>query len=155
MIYYTESIDVIKVNHLEGFFQGWPNPPTTDTHLRLLGSSNEIVLAVDDETENVVGFITAVTDNVLGAYISFLEVLPSYQRVGIGTELMRRMLRKLSGLYTVGLLCDPEATPFYTRLAMTPTNGMMVLNHTRQSGEQQQIALRLETRQSRTIVHRQ
>ena len=77
------------------------------------------MLAVDDETENVVGFITAVTDNVLSAYISFLEVLPSYQRVGIGTELMRRMLRKLSGLYTVGLLCDPEVTPLYTRLAMT------------------------------------
>ena len=136
MIIYTDSIEGISTENLHGFFVGWPNPPSPETHLKLLAKSDHAVLAVDDETGNVVGFITAISDSVLSAYIPLLEVLPAYQERGIGQELVRQMLEKLSGLYMVDLICDPELQPFYARFGMKPAFGMMLRNYERQSSEQ-------------------
>ena len=135
MITYTDSLEDISASELQGFFVGWPNPPTPDTHLKLLRSSYEVELAIDEQTSQVVGFITAISDGVLSAYIPFLEVLPSHQGQGIGQELTRRMLEKLSGIYMVDLLCDAELQDFYARLGMQPARGMMLRNYDRQSGQ--------------------
>ena len=104
MISYTDDLEVIVADQLRGFFVDWPNPPTPDTHLRLLRGSGAVELAVDDATGRVVGFVTAVTDGVLSAYIPLLEVLPEYQGRGIGSELVRRLLSRLEHLYMVDLL---------------------------------------------------
>ena len=133
MISFTDSVDGITPDRLDGFFVGWPNPPSPETHLKLLTNSDHLVLAVDDETGSVVGFVTAISDGVLAASIPLLEVLPAYQGQGIGTELMRRMLEKLSGLYAIDLMCDPDLQSFYTRLGMLPHCGMITRHYTRQS----------------------
>lgn len=136
MIVYTEALDGVTADALRGgFFVGWPDPPSAEMHLRLLHQSDHVVLAVDDEIDSVVGFVTAISDGVLCAYIPLLEVVPTYQGRGIGTELMRRMLVTLRRLYAVDLLCDPEVQPFYARLGMRPATGMMIRNYDRQSGE--------------------
>jgi len=134
MISYADSVEGIDSDQLHGFFVGWPNPPSPQTHLKLLASSDKIVLAVDDETGNVVGFITAISDGLLSAYIPFLEVLPAYRGRRIGQELTRRMLDNLTRLYMVDLLCDPELQPFYARLGMKAASGMMLRKYERQSG---------------------
>src|SRR5439155_430666 len=113
-----QSPDGVAAESLRGFFVGWPNAPSPETHRRLLERSDHFVLAVDGETGNVVGFITAITDGVLSAYIPHLEVLPAYQRRRIGTELTRRMLATLEGFYGIDLLCDPDVESFYVRLGM-------------------------------------
>ena len=87
MISYTDTVAGITPDRLQGFFVGWPNPPSPETHLEILQGSSNFVLAIDDETGNVVGFVSAVSDGVLSAYIPLLEVLPSYQNRGIGTAL--------------------------------------------------------------------
>jgi ribosomal protein S18 acetylase RimI-like enzyme len=119
---------------LQGFFVGWPDPPSSAAHLKLLRSSYQVVLAVDDETDHVVGFITAIGDGILSAHITLLEVLPAYQGQGIGRELMRRMLDSLGNLYAVDLLCDPEMQPFYARFGMRSASAMMIRNYDLQSG---------------------
>jgi len=134
MIWYAEDLNGITADKLQGFFVGWPNPPSPETHLTLLGHSDEIVLAIDDESGRVVGFITAHTDRILTAYIPLLEVLPPYQGQGIGSELVRRMLAKLNHLYAIDLMCDLEVQPFYERLGMRPAAGMMIRNYDQQSG---------------------
>jgi len=96
---YTDRIERIEPNHLRGFFVGWPNPPAPDDHLRILRGSDHVVLAIDEETDAVVGFVTAISDGVSCAYIPHLEVLPAYQGQGIGSELMRRILDRLRDLY--------------------------------------------------------
>lgn len=135
VVRYTDSLESIVARNLRGFFVEWLNPPSPETHLELLRSSDEIVLAIDEKSGHVVGFITAITDKVLSAYIPFLEVLPAYQSRGIGQELTSRMLEKLRGLYANDLLCDRELQPFYERLGMKAGHGMMVRNYERQSGE--------------------
>lgn len=134
MITYDETAEDLSIWQLSGFFVGWPHPPTPETHLRLLEGSDEVVLALDDATGQVVGFITANTDGVLSAYIPLLEVLPAYQRQGIGSELVRRMLAKLDHLYMVDLLCDPEAQPFYERFGLRPGTGMLRRSYQHQAG---------------------
>lgn len=132
MIRYTDSLEGITANQLEGFFVGWPNPPSPDTHLRILRGSYAVLLALDGE--RVVGFVNAISDGVHAAYIPNLEVLPEYKGQSIGTELMRRMIEKLRHLYAIDLCCDADVQPFYDRLGMIRTQGMVVRNFDRQSG---------------------
>lgn len=132
-IAYTDSLDGITPDMLDGFFVGWPNPPSPQTHVRLLESSYAAVLAISDE--RVVGFITAISDGVLCAYIPLLEVLPERQGQGIGSELVRQMLDKLGNLYMADLLCDDDVAPFYERIGgMTRASGFIARNYSAQSG---------------------
>jgi len=136
MIRYTDTIEGLASANLAGFFVGWPNPPTPETHLEILRGSGEIVLAVDDETGNVVGFINAVTDGVLASYVPLLEVLPAHRGRGIGRELVRRMLAKLDGLYMIDLACDRELVPFYPPFGLKSAHAMVIRNYARQSGRE-------------------
>ena len=70
-----------------GFFDGWPNPPSRANFYRILQNSTYVWLAVDKDSNKVVGFINAISDKVLTAYIPLLEVIPEYQKQGIGSEL--------------------------------------------------------------------
>ena len=99
MIKYIASPEGILPENLQGFFIGWPNPPSTSKHLEILQKADYVILAVSTDTNNVVGFINAIADKVLTAYIPLLEVLPEYHGKGIGEELVSRMLSKLQDYY--------------------------------------------------------
>ena len=125
---YSDLLEGIEPSQLEGFFVGWPNPPSPERHLELLRGSAAVVLARDGE--QVVGFVNAVSDGVLSAYIPLLEVLPTYQGRGIGSELVRRLVARLASLYMVDLCCDAELEPFYRRLGFqTLDRGMGIRNY--------------------------
>jgi|SRR5690625_3943195 len=134
LVIYTNSLDTISADMLNGFFVNWPDPPDSATHLKLLENSSKVVMALDDEANQVVGFITAISDNVLSAYIPFLEVLPEYQGKGIGKELVSRMLKELENMYMVDLCCDDDLVPFYEAFHMMSSNGMIIRNYDMQSG---------------------
>ncbi len=124
MVHYRDTAEGIQPDQLRGFFHGWPNPPTLETHLRILDGSDTIVLAMaDTPARRVVGFATAITDGVVAAYIPLLEVLPEYRGRGIGRELIRRLLTRLDHLYMIDVTCDPGVLPFYTSIGMTPSTG--------------------------------
>jgi GNAT superfamily N-acetyltransferase len=125
-IRYTTSTEGIRPSELRGFFVGWPDPPSPETHRRLLAGSDEVVLAIDDEAGRVVGFITALSDRVLSAYVPLLEVLPEYQKEGIAKELMERMLAKLGDLYMVDVVTDKELEEFYERFGFKRTTAMSI-----------------------------
>ncbi|ASN07464.1 GNAT family N-acetyltransferase [Virgibacillus necropolis] len=128
---YKVTLDGISSDMLKGFFVGWPNPPT---HLKLLKKSSKLVNAIDDKTNQIVRFITAVSDGVLSAYIPFLEVLPEYKNKGIGKELVNRMLKELDDIYMIDLCCDDDLVPYYEKFGMLNSNGMLSRNYKMQSG---------------------
>ncbi|MBD3236593.1 MAG: GNAT family N-acetyltransferase [Candidatus Eisenbacteria bacterium] len=134
MIEYRSTVEGITPEQLAGFFEGWPMPPTPETHRRILAASDRVELAVDAASGVVVGFVTAISDGILSAYIPLLEVRRDYRRRGIGRELMRRILARLGDLYMVDLICDAERRPFYRALGMRDAAGMMIRNWDRQSG---------------------
>ncbi|MBI2005072.1 GNAT family N-acetyltransferase [Patescibacteria group bacterium] len=131
---FISSLENVKENDLQGFFVGWQNPPTPARHLELLRDSDYVLLALDPQSKKVVGFATAITDKHLAAYIPFLEVLPEYQKRGIGKELVTRMLLVLKEFYMIDLLCDTELQVFYEDLGMKKAAGMMQRNYTKQNG---------------------
>jgi ribosomal protein S18 acetylase RimI-like enzyme len=135
MITFIKTLDNISPDQLYGFFEGWPNPPTKETHFRLLQNSDALILALDESSNKVVGFITAITDHVLVAYIPFIEVLGEYQGQGIGEELARQMLDQLKDFYMIDLQCDEHLQEFYRKQGMRSAIGMMVRNYEKQSGE--------------------
>ena len=128
---YTTSLEGITADDLRGgFWVGWPDPPSPETHLAMLQGSEAVVLAVDDDASavggtRVVGFVNAVGDGVLAAYLPCLEVLPAWQGQGIGSELVRRILAELEPRYMVDLVCDEDVVPFYQRLGLTPYRAMI------------------------------
>ncbi len=93
--------------------------------MKILEGSDLVVLALSKNCR-VVGFITAITDGVSCAHIPYLEVVPHWQRKGIGTELMRRMMAKLNAMYAVDLICDEDVQGFYERLGFKAGRAMII-----------------------------
>jgi ribosomal protein S18 acetylase RimI-like enzyme len=128
VITYIDSAEAIHADQLGGFFVGWPTKPTPQRHVDLLHGSYAVELALDGDM--VVGFVTAVSDGVLSAFIPLLEVLPDYRHQGIGTELMRRLLAQLDRFYMVDLCCDADLEPFYRSLGFSVLDrGMGIRRH--------------------------
>lgn len=134
-IFYSTRPERVSARDLRGgFFEGWPESPSPEKHLEVLRASDHVVLAIEEQSGLVVGFVSAISDGLLSAHIPLLEVLPEYRRMGVGRELMQRMLGELDELYIVDLLCDEELRPFYERLGMQRAAGMMLRRYGRQSG---------------------
>ena len=131
MISYVDSIAGLTADNLDGFFVGWPVMPSPETLLKILAGSDLVWLAVDDDSGRLVGYITAITDGVVSAYIPLLEALPEYRSLGIGSELVRRMLSKLESLYMIDVTCDAELAQFYSRFGFNRTVAMAMRDRSR------------------------
>jgi ribosomal protein S18 acetylase RimI-like enzyme len=124
MVFYSESLHGITPSKLRGFHADWANPPSSEKLFRMMRGSHSVVLAIDDKTEKVIGYVAALSDGHLFAFVSSIEVLPAYRGQGIGTELMRRMLARYTNMYGVDLLCDESLRPFYEKFQMQALTGM-------------------------------
>ena len=122
MITYTCDIDKISVQNLQGFFVGWSKPLTPEQHYNHLSKCAYFVAALDED--RMVGFISALSDRLGCAFIPLLEVLPDYQKQGIGTELVQRMLEILKDISVIDLMCDENVQGFYERFGMKKLSGM-------------------------------
>ena len=127
MIDYTSDLAALSPADLQGFFVGWPSPPTPQAFLEILRNSSHVVLAKDGAL--VVGFVNAVSDGRLSAYIPLLEVLPEHHGQGIGQELVRRIREQLHDVYMVDVMCDEDLVPFYEKAGMSRATGMVMRNY--------------------------
>ena len=127
---YSSDAESVTVDNLRGgFFEGWATPWTPERHLRHLRAAEAVELALDPATGDAIGFVTAIGDRGDMASVPLLEVLPAWRERGIGHELMRRLLARLSDRYAVDLACDEELVPFYEALGGTPARAMLWRNH--------------------------
>lgn len=126
-VHYSNSVEGVRPDALlGGFFEGWTAPPAPTEHLQLLENSTHRVLAISGT--QVVGFVSALSDGVLAAYIPLLEVLPSYRGRGIGRELVRRLLYEVGPLYMIDVICDEAVLPFYESLGFMKAGGGVIRN---------------------------
>ena len=118
---------------LTGFFEGWPQPPSPETLHRLLAGSQARVLARTQDGQ-VIGFVNALSDGVLSAYIPLLEVRREWRGQGVASRLIERLFAELGDLYMLDTACDDDLVPFYERFGMRRGNAMIRRNYARQSG---------------------
>lgn len=121
MIEYRSQIDGLTAADFDGFCVGWPRPLTGLELFQVLDAAYAVEVALRNGA--VVGFINAISDGVLSAFIPLLEVRPEYQGQNIGLSLTNRMLDRLSNLYSVDLVCDPDIAPFYDKVGMLQVVG--------------------------------
>ena len=131
-IRYTKEIGLITSQMLSGFFVDWPNYPNQETHLEILHKSYVAWIALDGN--RCVGFVNALSDGIFYAYIPLLEVLPEYQGKGIGSELIKRIIDSLSGMYAIDVVCDEYIAPFYESKNFKRRAGMIKRNYKNQNG---------------------
>jgi ribosomal protein S18 acetylase RimI-like enzyme len=129
VIEYRNSLEDITAEKLCGFFCDWPNPPSKEVHLQILKNSFAFVIAYDNAEERVVGFVNAISDGLISAYIPLLEVLPEFKGQGIGRELIKRIETRLADTYAIDIVCDSAVTPFYTKLGYIELKGMAKRNY--------------------------
>lgn len=98
---------------IDGFFVGWPEPPSADALIAVMDASYRRVWAV--QGGRVIGYVNAISDGVLNAFIPWLEVHPDHQGRGVGQELVSRMVAELGEMYAIDLCCDPELVGWYER----------------------------------------
>lgn len=126
------TLEGIAPAALTGFFEGWPNPPTPETLWRMLSGSSHMALALEDR--QVTGFVQAISDGVLSAYIPLLEVRAQWHGQGIASRLMENLLAQLDGLYMIDTACDDDLVPFYERFGMMRGNVMIRRDYASQRG---------------------
>lgn len=126
---YIYTAENITPEMLKGFFHGWKKFPSPEKHLELLQNSEFKILAIDTDKNIVAGFITAISDGVLCAYIPLLEVLPEYQNQKIGTELVKRMLESLKKFYMIDIVCDESLQKFYEKSGLKKYFSMIIRNY--------------------------
>lgn len=88
--YSNEAGTVCAEDVIDGLFAGWPHPPTAQQLIDVMDNSYARVWAFSDG--RVIGYVNALSDGILTAFIPWLEVHPDYQGQGIGSELLRRIL---------------------------------------------------------------
>src|SRR4030042_5082272 len=104
----------IVPDELDTFFQNWKSPPSTETRSKLLAGSELVITA--RENDKLVGFLTAISDGVMHAFITLVEVLESHQNKGIGKRLMELAISNFKGYYDIVLITDPDKGEFYKKL---------------------------------------
>ena len=129
------DLENIGPEQLQGFFEGWPDAPSAHTLHRMLTASYRVSLAVDTQSGEVAGFIQAISDGILTAFIPLLEVRMEFRGQGTGRALVLHLLAQLEHLYAVDLSCDDALTTFYERLGFMPGRAMIRRRYSRQSGE--------------------
>ena len=131
--YSTTKEDLINLD-VRGFFDDWPVKPSDAVLRESILNADYIVLAIDIEKKKLAGYITALSDRVLAAYIPFLEVEKGYRRKGIGHALLAKMLEELRDLYMIDLVCDKDVAGFYAEAGFESWHAMIKRNYANQSG---------------------
>jgi len=91
----------------------WSSARKPTELLKALAHSHTVISAWDGE--RLVGLGNAISDGYLVVYYPHLVVLPEYQGLGIGREIMRRMQAKYGGFHQQSLLADHRAVDFYKK----------------------------------------
>jgi ribosomal protein S18 acetylase RimI-like enzyme len=123
MITYSQSLEAVTTADLEGFLTHWDFTPPDGTLLAMLKGSTHVIVAHDEASSSLCGYIMALSDSVACSYISALEVRPAYRYQGIGTALLTQMTSQLQ-TYGTYLSCAPEMAQFYESQGFKQITGM-------------------------------
>jgi pimeloyl-ACP methyl ester carboxylesterase/GNAT superfamily N-acetyltransferase len=102
---------------------GWDRP-ATEADLDAVLAAGPAVAAWDGE--ELVGFVRALSDEHLAAYVEDVMVHERCRSSGVGSALLGRLLAELEAVAVVTLFCAPGTAPFYVEQGFQPTNSVLL-----------------------------
>ena len=113
-IRYSESRD-LSLEGVLALYQAneWSSAQKPELLHKALLASHSLVTAWDGA--RLIGLGNAISDSYLVVYYPHLLVLPGYQGRGIGTELMRRLMKRYQDFHQHMLVADGRALDFYRK----------------------------------------
>lgn len=79
--------------------------------------------------DRLVGFARVISDGYFHAYIDDVLVHPDYQREGLGSLLLNKLLASLYHIETITLFCQPELVSFYERQGFKAYQSQISMHH--------------------------
>lgn len=101
-----QVVDLYRAN-------GWSAAEKPDLLAKALQHSHAVIAAWDGN--KLIGLGNAITDGYLVVYYPHLLVLPEYQGKGIGTTMMKFLLKKYEGFHQHMIVADADAATFYQK----------------------------------------
>ena len=92
---------------------GWSSADKPEQLHKALVASHSLISAWDDD--RLIGLGNAISDGHLVVYYPHLLVHPEYQGCGVGSEIMRRLMRRYNGFHQQMLVADGRALDFYRK----------------------------------------
>jgi GNAT superfamily N-acetyltransferase len=96
--------------------------PATEADLTAVLAAGPAVAAWDGD--ELVGFVRALSDGHLVAYVEDVIVHARCRNQGVGSALVARLLAELAAVAVVNLVCAPGTVPFYEHLGYRPRAGV-------------------------------
>ena len=115
---------------------GWTNYTSCPEMLEEAYKNSLCILGVF-EKEKLVGAVRVVGDGISIVFVQDILVLPEYQRQGVGSALMRAILKKYASVYQVELLTDSteKSKAFYLSVGLVPVSELGCSAYIRMSAQ--------------------
>ena len=115
---------------------GWTNYTSCPEMLEEAYKNSLCILGAF-EKEKLVGAVRVVGDGISIVFVQDILVLPEYQRQGVGSALMRAILKKYASVYQVELLTDSteKSKAFYSSVGLVPVSELGCSAYIRMSAQ--------------------
>ncbi|MBA3035649.1 MAG: GNAT family N-acetyltransferase [Desulfobacterium sp.] len=96
---------------------GWwaEDIPDDPSHVRQIIAGSHCFIIVCEENK-IIGMGRAISDRISDAYVQDLTVISSYRKMGIGTQILKRIVARLEndGIKWIALIAERNSRDFYT-----------------------------------------
>ena len=115
---------------------GWTNYTSCPEMLEKAYKNSLCILGAF-EKEKLVGAVRVVGDGISTVFVQDILVLPEYQRQGVGSALMRAILKIYASVYQVELLTDSteKSKAFYLSVGLVPVGELGCSAYIRMSAQ--------------------
>jgi GNAT superfamily N-acetyltransferase len=91
--------------------------PVLDERMVEIGLANSLYTVVIEDKNGIIGMGRVVGDNAIYLHISDLIVSPDFQKQGVGSIIMKELLKYVDSVASkgtnIGLMCSKGREPFY------------------------------------------
>lgn len=80
------------------------------------------------EGQKLIGFARAVSDGKFRAYVEDVVVYKGHQKIGVGKEIVSKLMNELSDIDVVSLFCEEQFIDFYRDNGFKPSKSQFVMH---------------------------
>jgi len=124
VIEYRENKEFTKEDLKKLFLSvEWESANYPDRLVEAMKNSHVVISAYNEN--ELIGLMSAISDGEMSAYFPYLLVNQKYQGLGIGKQLVLRMLGKYKNYYKKALICYGDKREFYEKCGFEFAEGKL------------------------------